>query len=129
MEVLFRCSNINNTIEFKSQSIRDLKILALYQKKFLSDNQIFKHYLQIIGYSGGVCQEECSFVINGSDFDNSRISIAHSIFPTFWEKEYFKNELIDVSYELHKFDVTVFNEFQKIITQYVIYAKEKNALF
>ena len=124
MEILIQYAEKPDELLVKNQSIRDLRIFALYNRKFLAKTNSFRHYVAVIGYSGGGCQEEYSYVIHGSDVSNSKITIAASTLPTYWEQEYYKNELIETSIELDEVDSVVFNDFQVAISQYLEYSEE-----
>ena len=80
--------------------------------------------MTLIGYSGGGCQEEYSYVIHGSDISNSKITFTASSYPTYWEHEYNENEIIEVSIEIDEMDTEVFNEFQVAISSYLEYSED-----
>lgn len=123
MEILIQIKNEN--VLDKNQTIRNLSFFGLYERKFSSKINSFKHYLMVIGYSGGMCQEECSYVIHGSNINNSKILIAFSTFPIYWDKEFSNNELNEISTEIDEDDNEVFKKFQEVMLEYVVYDDEK----
>ena len=125
MEILIQIQNKQEKILDKNRSIRDLSLFSLYERKFSSEINSFKHYLMVIGYSGGMCQEECSYVIQGSNINNSKIFVSFSTFPTYWDKEFLNNELKEIAIEIDKDDIEVFNKFQVAMSEYVVYDNEK----
>ena len=124
MEILIQYAEKPDELLVKNQSIRDLRIFALYNRKFLAKTNSFRHYVAVIGYSGGGCQEEYSYVIHGSDISNSKITFTASSYPTYWEQEYNENEIIEVSIDLDEMDTEVFNEFQVTISRYLEYSED-----
>jgi hypothetical protein len=80
----------------------------------------------VIGYSGGGCQEECSYVMYGSNPNNSKINRAYSSFPTDWEYEHINEETNEVSIELDEMDKEVFKEFQALINKYLLYSEDED---
>ena len=124
MEILIQCAENPNELLATNRSIRDLRIFALYNRKFLVNTNSFRHYVTLIGYSGGGCQEEYSYVIHGSDISNSKITFTSSSYPTYWEQEYNENEIIEVSIDIDEMDTEVFNEFQVAISQYLEYSED-----
>lgn len=122
MEILIKHSK--GCIE--NQSIRNLKIFAGYKRKFITSSNSFRHYVVIIGYSGGGSQEECSYVMHGSNLTNSKIYRTYSSFPTDWEFEHFNNETNEISIELDELDNEVLNEFQINIKEYLHYSEEED---
>jgi hypothetical protein len=123
MEILIQIKKEN--VLDKNQTIRNLSFFGLYERKFSSKINSFKHYLMVIGYSGGMCQEECSYVIHGSNINNSKILIAFSAFPIYWDKEFSNNELNEISTEIDEDDNEVFKKFQEVMLEYVVYDDEK----
>lgn len=126
MEILIQIAKKPDKLLVDNQSIRTLRIFALYNRKFLSNLNSFRHYLVVIGYSGGACQEECSYVIHGSNRSNSKITFTASIFPNYWEHEYNKNGLIETSIELDKVDSEVFSDFEVALSQYLVYSEKED---
>ena len=125
MEILIQYAEKPDELLVKNQSIRDLRIFALYNRKFLANTNSFRHYVAVIGYSGGGCQEEYSYVIHGSELSNSKITYTPSSYPTYWEQEYFDNEIIEASINLDEMDTEVFNEFQEAISKYLEYSQDE----
>ena len=80
----------------------------------------------MIGYSGGGCQEECSYVMYGSNPTTSKINRSYSSFPTDWENEHFNEETNEVLIELDEMDKEVFKEFQTVINKYLLYSEEED---
>ena len=126
MEILIQYAEKPDELLVKNQSIRDLRIFAVYNRKFLAKKNSFRHYVAVIGYSGGGCQEEYSYVIHGSNTSNSKITIAASTLPTYWEQEYYKNELIETSIELDEIDSVVFNDLQVAMSQYLVFSEKED---
>lgn len=109
----------------ENQSI-NLRIFACYKRKFLPASNSFRHYAVVIGYSGGGCQEECSYVMYGSNPKTSKINRAFSSFPTDWEYEHFNEETYEVSIEPDEMDKEVFKEFQTLINKYLLYYEDED---
>jgi hypothetical protein len=126
MEILIQYAEKPDELLVKNQSIRDLRIFALYNRKFLANTNSFRHYVAVIGYSGGACQEEYSYVIHGSELSNSKITFTPSSYPTYWEQEYFDNEIIEASIDLDEMDTEVFNEFQVAMSQYLVFSEKED---
>jgi hypothetical protein len=110
----------------ENQSIRNLRIFSGYKKIFLPASNSFRHYVVVIGYSGRGCQEECSYVMYGSNPITSKINRAYSSFPTDWEYEHFNKETNEVTIELDEMDKKVFKEFQNVINKYLLYSEEED---
>jgi hypothetical protein len=125
MEILIQIQNKQENVLDKNQSTRNLSLFSLYERKFSSEINSFKHYLMVIGYSGGMCQEECSYVIHGSNINNSKIVFTFSTFPIYWDKEFLNNELKEISTEIDEDDNEVFKKFQEVMSQYVVYDDKK----
>ena len=125
MEILIQYAEKPDELLVKNQSIRDLRIFAVYNRKFLAKTNSFRHYLAVIGYSGGGCQEEYSYVIHGSELSNSKITFTPSSYPTYWEQEYFDNEIIEASIDLDEMDTEVLNEFQEAVSKYLEYSEDE----
>lgn len=125
MEILIQCAENPNELLATNGSIRDLRIFALYNRKFLANTNSFRHYVTVIGYSGGGCQEEYPYLIHGSNISNSKITFTPSSYPIYWEQEYYANEIIETSINLDEMDTEVFNEFQEAISKYLEYSEEE----
>ena len=123
MEILVKYSN-----DFlKNKTKKDLRIFVVYKRKFIPISKTFRHYLLVIGYTGGGNQESWSFMFNGSNPVNSKIKRAFSTFPTYWEYEHHDNEIAEVSLELDEIDNKVFSEFQTVINKYLLYSEEEDS--
>ena len=71
--------------------ILSLRIFSLHKCIFDKETKNFIHFLVVIGYSGGGCQEECFYKINGSNFEKSTIQISTSAGDSFYQFS-FKNQ-------------------------------------
>lgn len=124
MEILLQCAENSNMLLVTNRTIRDLRIFAVYNRKFIANTNSFRHYVTVIGYSGGSCQVECSYVFHGSELSNSRISFAPTVYPINWEQEYHNNSIIEVSIDIDEIDTEVFNEFEVAISQYLDFSED-----
>ena len=71
-------------------SIRSLRIFSSHKCIFDKETERQEHFDKVIGYSGGGCQEECFYKINGSNFEKSTIQISTSAGDSFYQFS-FKN--------------------------------------
>ena len=79
-------------------SIRNLRIFALHKSIFNSESKTFVHYLVVIGYSGGGCQEECFFKIDGSNLEKCTVWISQSTGDYFYQLSYKNQNIVEIVY-------------------------------
>lgn len=102
-------------------SIRNLRIFALHKSIFNSESKTFVHYLVVIGYSGGGCQEECFFKIDGSNLEKCTVWISQSTGDYFYQLSYKNQNIVEIETEMNQFDKQIQNQFFELIDKNLSY--------
>ena len=102
-------------------SILSLRIFSLHKCIFDKETKNFIHFLVVIGYSGGGCQEECFYKINGSNFEKSTIQISTSSGDSFYQFSFKNQNIVELETEMNQFDRQIQSEFIESINKYLLY--------
>ncbi len=110
-------------------SIRHLSIFALHKIIFNSESKTFVHYLIVIGYSGGGCQEECFFKVDSSNLEKSTVWISRSASDFFYQLSYKNQNIVEIETEMNQFDKQIQNEFIESINKNLYYNETSGYYF
>ena len=110
-------------------SIRSLRIFSSHKCIYDKDDKTFIHYIVVIGYSGGGCQEECFYKIGGSNLEKSTIQISTNAGDSFFHYTFRNQNLVQLETELNHFDKQIQGEFLDSISKYLLYDDELDYFF
>ena len=110
-------------------SIRSLMIFALHRSIFDNEKKTFIHFLMVIGYSGGGCQEECFYKIEGSNLEKSTVLISTSSGDLFYQFSFQNQNCSELEKELNEFDKQIQLEFTDSINNHLSYNSELGYYF
>lgn len=102
-------------------SIRNLRIFALHKSIFNSESKTFVHYLVVIGYSGGGCQEECFFKIDNSNLEKCTVWISQNVADYFYQLSYNNQNIVEIETEINQFDKQIQHHFIEEINKNLSY--------
>lgn len=102
-------------------SIRNLRIFALHKSIFNSESKTFVHYLVVIGYSGGGCQEECFFKIDSSNLEKCTVLISQNVGDYFYRLSFKNQNIVEIETEMSLFDKQIQNHFIEAINKKLSY--------
>jgi len=102
-------------------SIRNLRIFALHKSIFNSESKTFVHYLVVIGYSSGDCQEECFFKIDSSNLEKCTVWISQNAGDNFYQLSYKSQNIVETETELNQFDKQIQTQFIEAIHKNLSY--------
>ena len=109
--------------------VRSLKIFTTHKSVFDKESKTFNHFLVVIGYSGGGCQEECFYKISSSNFEKSTVLISTSVGDSFYQFSYKNKELFELESEMSQFDKQIQREFIETTNKYLSYDDILNYFF
>jgi hypothetical protein len=122
MNILIQLSaKENGSEQFQCSSIRNLRIFALHKSIFNSESKTFVHYLIVIGYSGGGCQEECFFKIDSSNLEKCTVSISQNVGDYFYQLSYNNQKITKLENEMTQFDKQILDDFFEVINNNLSY--------
>ncbi|MBK6953814.1 MAG: hypothetical protein IPH24_17730 [Crocinitomicaceae bacterium] len=102
-------------------SIRSLRIFASHKSIFDKETNTFTNFLLVIGYSGGGCQEECFYKIDGSNLEKSTVWISTSAGDSFYQFSFKYQKIVELETEMNQFDRQIQSEFLESINKYLSY--------
>ncbi len=82
---------------------------------------MFIHFLVVIGYSGGGCQEECFYKIEGSNLGKSTIQISTSAGGLMYQFSFKNQNIVELEIEMNQFDRQIQWEFIEEINKRLLY--------
>ena len=100
---------------------RSLRIFSLHKCVFDKEKKNFIHFLVIIGYTGGGCQEECFYKIDGSNLEKCTVEISTSAAGSFYQFSYKNQKIIELETEINQFDRQIQSEFLEAINKHLVY--------
>ena len=107
-----------------NSSVRSLRIFSSHKCVYDSEEKMFIHFLVVIGYSGGGCQDECLYKIYGSNLEKSTIQISTSAGDSFFHYTFRNQNIVQLETELNHFDKQIQGEFLESISKYLLYDDE-----
>ncbi len=81
----------------------------------------FIHYLVVIGYSGGGCQDECFYKVDGSNLGKSIIHVSTSAGDFIYPFSFKNQKIVELEIEMNQFDRQIQLEFIEEINKYLLY--------
>jgi len=110
-------------------SVRSLRIFSSHKCIYDSETKMFIHFLVVIGYSGGGCQDECFYKIHGSNLEKSTIQISTSAGDSFYHFSFKNQTIVQLETELNDFDKQIQGEFLESNRKYILYNDELDYFF
>jgi hypothetical protein len=110
-------------------SIRSLRIFSLHKSIYNEEKKIFIHFILVIGYTGGGCQEECLYKIEGSNLEKSSIFISTSAGGSVFQYYFSNLKLIEFDSEMCDSDLEIQNEFIDQVNNFLTYNEAADYFF
>lgn len=130
MDILIQLANKESGVQSSTDSsIRSLRIFSSHKCIYDKEAKRFIHYIVVIGYSGGGCQEECFYKIDGSNLEKSTIQISTSSGDSFFHYTFRNQNLVQLETELNHFDKQIQGEILDSISKYLLYDGELDYFF
>lgn len=130
MDILIQLANKESGVQSSTDSsIRSLRIFSSHKCIYDKEAKSFIHYIVVIGYSGGGCQEECFYKIGGSNLEKSTIQISTSSGDSFFHYTFSNQNLVQLETELNHLDKQIQGEILDSISKYLSYDGELDYFF
>jgi hypothetical protein len=113
--------NIETADEESIQSNRFLRMFCVYRSVCDENDKVIAHYVLVIGYIGGNCQEDCFYKITEPSNEVGEVWIAIPSGDGFYQKHFANAKMSDCEQELTSMDIRVQNELISEMNQFLIY--------
>jgi hypothetical protein len=110
-------------------SVRSLRIFCLHKTVYDIEKFAFIHYLVVIGYSGGACQEECFYKMEGSNPRKSSIWISTSSGDSFYQYFFNGNFLQEKQIEISHSDLKIQSKFIEEMKFFLAYNADSDYFY
>jgi hypothetical protein len=113
--------NIETADEESIQSIRFLRMFCVHRSVCDENDKVIAHYVLVIGYTGGNCQEDCFYKITEPSNERGEVWIAIPSGDGLYQKHFVNSHMSDCEQELTSMDIKMQNELISEMNRFLIY--------